>query len=175
MIKRYSVTIDGRTRAVEIEDVGHTTRVIVDGREKLLDARSLGDGIWSLVDGRDARLLQIDGAPAKMTVEISHPDGEPRLCAAEVSEAGPAAAVVRNQTGNAAPWILRATIPGRLVKVLVKTGERVAMGQALLVLEAMKMENELHAPREGVVVAVHATEGIAVEAGQDLVSLSLNR
>jgi biotin carboxyl carrier protein len=173
MIKRYAVTIDGRTLAVEIEDLEDKTRVTVDGRPRDLDVRS-GGGVWSLVDGRDARLLQIDGSAAKMTVEVSHPDGEPRVCAVEVAEAGPRAAAIRNHTGDAAPWTLRASIPGRLVKVLVKTGERVAMGQALLVLEAMKMENELHAVHAGVVVAVHAAEGVAVEAGQDLVSLSLN-
>jgi biotin carboxyl carrier protein len=60
-------------------------------------------------------------------------------------------------------------MPGRVVKVLARAGERVAAGQAVVVVEAMKMENELRVPRAGTVREVRCTEGAAVEAGQDLV------
>ena len=60
---------------------------------------------------------------------------------------------------------------GTIVKVLVEVGQEVAEGEAVVVLEAMKMENELRAPRSGVVQAVHVDAGDAVEAGALLVSI----
>ncbi len=171
MICRYAVTIDGRTRAVELDDLDTVVRIVVDGQERRLDARALGGGIWSLLDGVGARLIQIDGAGPKFSVEVSHPDGEPRITVAEVSDARPGTAPVGARPHDAGPLTLRAPIPGRLVKVLVRAGESVKAGQTLLVLEAMKMENELRAPRTGVVATVNATEGAVVETGQDLISL----
>ena len=64
---------------------------------------------------------------------------------------------------------MRSPIPGRLIKLLVKAGDAVTAGQTMVVLEAMKMENELAAPRAGRVAEVRCAEGAAVEAGQDLV------
>ncbi len=63
---------------------------------------------------------------------------------------------------------VRAQMPGRVVQVLVRPGDRVAVGQGLVILEAMKMENEVKARREGVVHAVHVTAGDRVETGADL-------
>jgi biotin carboxyl carrier protein len=60
-------------------------------------------------------------------------------------------------------------MPGRVVKVLVKIGDRVKAGQGLVVIEAMKMENELRAARDGKVVDVRAREATSVEAGALLV------
>jgi biotin carboxyl carrier protein len=56
-------------------------------------------------------------------------------------------------------------MPGKVVKVLVKLGDEVKEGQGLVVVEAMKMENELRAARSGRVAEVHAREGALVEAG----------
>jgi biotin carboxyl carrier protein len=60
-------------------------------------------------------------------------------------------------------------MPGRVIKLLVAPGAEVAEGQSLLILEAMKMQNEIRAPRAGVVAALPAAEGAAVESGQPLV------
>jgi biotin carboxyl carrier protein len=64
---------------------------------------------------------------------------------------------------------LRAVIPGRVVSVAVAQGDTVTAGQPLLVLEAMKMQNELRAPRDGSVSRVVATAGTTVELGDVLV------
>ncbi len=64
---------------------------------------------------------------------------------------------------------VRAQMPGRVVRVLVRPGEHVAVGQGLVILEAMKMENEVKARRDGVVSAVRVAEGDRVETGADLV------
>ena len=60
-------------------------------------------------------------------------------------------------------------MPGRIVKVLVKAGDAVAASQGLVVVEAMKMENELRSPRAGTVTEVRVTEGALVEANAVLI------
>jgi biotin carboxyl carrier protein len=62
-------------------------------------------------------------------------------------------------------------MPGRIVKVLVKPGDTVSARQGLVVVEAMKMENELRAPKDGRVVDVRIKEGMSVEANAVLVTL----
>jgi biotin carboxyl carrier protein len=62
-------------------------------------------------------------------------------------------------------------LPGKVVAVKVKAGSTVKKGQVLVVLEAMKMENEIVAPRDGTVKEVYVSEGASVNVGQPLVSL----
>ena len=62
-------------------------------------------------------------------------------------------------------------MPGRVVKVLVNAGDTVAAHQGLVVVEAMKMENELRAPRAGRVTRVNVVDGMSVEANAVLVTL----
>ncbi len=64
---------------------------------------------------------------------------------------------------------IRAQMPGKIVKVLVSVGEQVAAEESLVIIEAMKMENELQSPIDGVVAAVEVSEGVAVETGALLV------
>jgi biotin carboxyl carrier protein len=73
---------------------------------------------------------------------------------------------------SAGPLEISAPMPGRVVKVLVRQGEEVAAGQGLLVIEAMKMQNELRAPRAGCVECIHAAEGEGVETGAPLLRLA---
>ena len=169
---RYDVTIDGRARALELVDTDNAkVRVTIDGQERVVDARALGGGLWSILDGTTVRLLQVSGAGPKVTVEVGSPDGEARTVVAEVAATRAEAAGSAAAAADGGPANLQAPIPGRLVKILVKPGDKVSAGQALLVLEAMKMENEVRAPRAGTVKVVHVGEGVAVETGQVLVAL----
>ena len=68
--------------------------------------------------------------------------------------------------------LVKAVMPGMVVKILVSPGQSVAQGTPLLVLEAMKMQNEITAPSDGIVSSLHVAEGEAVSAGAKLVSLS---
>ena len=73
--------------------------------------------------------------------------------------------------GSGAPLDIRAIIPGRVAAIAVAVGDEVRAGQPLLVVEAMKMQNELRAPRDGVVRSVGAAAGGTVEIGDVLVVL----
>ena len=64
---------------------------------------------------------------------------------------------------------MRAPMPGRVLRVLVNAGDPVTARQGVVVVEAMKMENELVSPRDGRVREIHVTEGVSVEAGRLLV------
>src|SRR5690606_16906297 len=67
---------------------------------------------------------------------------------------------------------VKAPMPGRVVKTLVTAGDEVTVGQTLVILEAMKMENEVQSPAPGIVVSVAVSSGEAVEAGQRLLELA---
>ena len=118
-------------------------------------------------------MARVDGTGGKVVVAVRRPGGEPVVVGAEVTDAARAriAAPARAAGDAKVPVTVRSPIPGRVVKVLVKVGDTVQSGQTVVVLEAMKMENELRAPRAGQVLEVRCTEGAAVEAGQDLVRM----
>lgn len=96
--------------------------------------------------------------------------------------AAPAAPVAKPATAKPAPaaqpaaapagaTTIEAPMPGNIWKVEVKEGQAVKAGDVLIILEAMKMENEILAPNDGVVASIHVAEGAAVNGGDVLVSL----
>jgi len=103
------------------------------------------------------RIAYVNG----LAVPVSILDPRERL----VHKRGAAAA-------EAGPRSIVSPMPGRIVKVLVREGDTVAAQQGLVVVEAMKMENELRAPRAGQVTAVKVVEGMSVEASAVLVTLA---
>ena len=70
-------------------------------------------------------------------------------------------------SGNA----VTAPMPGKILRILVNEGEKVKVGQGLLVLEAMKMENEIPAPKDDVIIKILVNEGETVDTGQPLIEL----
>jgi biotin carboxyl carrier protein len=172
MTRRYSVKVGGKERVVDLDGDGEALRIVVDGRPLGAEARALGGGLWAFREGEAQTLAWVDGENAKLMVEVRRPGGDPVVVSTEIADprAAQAAALGRRAGGSSgAPVIVRSPIPGRVVKLLVRPGDRVTAGQATVVLEAMKMENELRAPRAGTVHEVRCAEGAAVEAGQDLI------
>jgi biotin carboxyl carrier protein len=169
--RRLAVKIDGKERIVEIDDADGSVRV--DGQAVGIEVRAAEPGIWILRRGSEQTVAEVDGRGGKLAVEIRPPGRDALVIAAEVTDArrGTVVATARSAAG-AAPVTVRSPIPGRLIKLLVKAGDTVAAGQTVVVLEAMKMEIELAAPRGGRVAEIRCAEGAAVEAGQDLVIVS---
>ena len=94
-------------------------------------------------------------------VEIEEMTGAP----AAAPVAAPAAAAAPTPVAGGAGESINATMPGNILAVNVAAGDTVKKGQVLMVLEAMKMENEIMAPRDGKVTAVAVAKGAAVESG----------
>jgi biotin carboxyl carrier protein len=178
VLRRFSVKLGGKERIVElgVGDDGRQ-RFVVDGVERALELSAVGDGAWLVRDGVAQTLAYVDGGmdAAKIGVSIRRPGADPVVVAVEVTEARSAAvAALVSQTQRATgagPATVKAPMPGRLVKVLVRAGQRVAAGQPVVVVEAMKMENELRSPKDGRVVEVWVVEGQAVEGGARLAAI----
>jgi len=143
--------------------------VIVDGTRVAGHAVPLRPGVWSFVL-EDDRQIEVSLEP--------HADGTLRAWfgsavlafdlvdeLAALAQAG--SAHRRTKKGNVVP----AAMPGRVLRIVVGPGEVVTAGQPLLVLEAMKMENEVKSPRDGTVDSIAVAAGQAVSAGDVLVKL----
>jgi biotin carboxyl carrier protein len=173
MIHKYSVEISGGEREVSVEKLdGNRVRVIHGDKSRVYEAvRVAGSArasTWSLVPeggGRQA-LVDVDGVAPDLTVTVDNQSVPIKLTSARAKVAGRAAAPARS-----GPSAVLSPMPGKVVKVLVAVGDEVKAGQGVMVVEAMKMENELKAPRDGKVKAVAVKEGQPVEAGQSLVTL----
>jgi biotin carboxyl carrier protein len=173
MIHRYSVEHGGAEQEVTVEKLdGGRYRVGYGGSTRVVDARRVAGGgraaTWSLVPegGGRAALVDVDGALPDVTVTAYGVSLPLKVADARRKLAG---VVTRPQSGG--PLSVKSPMPGKVVKVLVRAGGEVKAGQGIVVVEAMKMENELKAPRDGKVKEVQVKEGQAVEAGQTLATL----
>ncbi len=161
---RYYVTLDDRT--FEVDLTGDVPRV--DGEEV--------NAAVNNVPGTPTRLLLVDGRSHTLVARRDHADGwdlyldGERFTADVVDERTRA---IREMTGQAAgdtgPKPVRAPMPGLVVRVSVEEGDRVEAGQSVVIVEAMKMENDLKAESGGVVATVRVAAGEAVDKGAVLV------
>ena len=128
---------------------------------------------WSMLVGTASYEIAFDPAPGGDL--IVHVNGVAVLLTVIESDSPKpwAKAARRGRRGDvdSSPRAIVAPMPGRIVRVLVKPEEAVAARQPLVVVEAMKMENELRAPRAGTVAEVRVAEGASVEANTVLVVL----
>ena len=173
MIHKFTIDVQGQGREVAVEaQGGGRYRITHDGRSRVVDARKVQGGgraaTWSIVDdgGGRAQLVDVDGVAPDLTVSVGGVTLPLKLTDARAKVASAAA-----PTARSGPLAVRSPMPGKVVKVLVKAGDEVKAGAPVVVIEAMKMENELRAPRDGKVKEVSAKEGQTVEAGQALATL----
>ncbi len=169
----YDVEIDGRIRKVVLERAGDRFRVSVNGRAHVLDVRRPDPDSLSLLvpDEASGRTVSWDVGIGEGPAGdlIVHVNGTPVRARVDVAR-GAWAKRRGDETGGAAgPARIKAPMPGKVVRVLVVPGDPVVARQGLVVVEAMKMENELRSPKDGRVKEVTVTEGTSVEAGAVLV------
>jgi biotin carboxyl carrier protein len=168
IIMNFDIEVNGRQHAVKIERAGSRYRIESDGRVDVVDVARVDRSTMSIV---------VEGE-RDWSYEVSLTDGrepgeiEVHLRAGVVQTRVVAAGDRRRRRGGdglgaaAGPQRVIAPMPGKIVKVLVKAGDEVAARQGLVVIEAMKMENELRAVRAGQVKDVHVVDGDLVEAGR---------
>ncbi len=164
---KYVVTLAGRT----VEVVVDGGQVSVDGeRLEAHLARVPDTPLYHLLLGGQAVTVAVEhGGRGRWHLAV---DGE-RLAVDAVDERTHTIRQLSAAKGAPlAEGVVAAPMPGLVVRVLVSPGDRVVAGQGLVVLEAMKMENELQAPGAATVRAVRVTAGEAVEKGAALVELA---
>ena len=154
MSREFSLTLDGTTY-----------KVVIDGNSILVNGQPFVVGL------EEDRVL-VDGMPYDVTLEenqvvvggIAYGLSVKGL---EEEKAGPKAAARAVASAGA----VTAIMPGKIIRVLVAEGEQVAEGDVVCILEAMKMENELKAPKDGTVKALHIQSGQDVEMGAVLAEI----
>ncbi len=160
--------VAGKTEPITVER--HQGRYVVEigGVRHEVDTRALGPWVLSLlVEGASHEVAvvrlndgnySVDWRGRSVVVELV----DPLTHLAETS---------RGEGGKQGKKIVKAYMPGRVVEVRVQAGDSVEAGQPMIVLEAMKMQNEIQAERSGLVSRVFVTAGEAVEGGDPLVEV----
>jgi biotin carboxyl carrier protein len=167
----FEVEAAGTRRTIDVRRARDGWAIVVDGRAMWAGVSQVG-ARWSVLYGAagDAVPRSFEAAleRAHRGDQLVHINGR-AVRVGFVDRARRPGAGATSAAGTSASKDVTAPMPGRIVKVLVKVGDQVAANQGLVVVEAMKMENELRARREGIVAAVRVSEGMSVEAGTVLV------
>jgi biotin carboxyl carrier protein len=162
---KYVASVNGKTFEIEINQNG---RVTIDGADRAVDFKALLPPLYSLlVDNAsyealvEERLGQLHVMMLGDLYDVTVTDErEQRLAAASSG--------FQVDQGEIS---IRSPMPGMIVAVPVAAGQEVKAGEALIVLESMKMENQLKAPRDGTVSHIHVTPGERVEQNRLLLTL----
>ena len=165
--RRYHVRRDGdRVVVRHLDDAEPDNGAATSGSETSIDWRRPQPGIYSLLIDHTSYEVFIEDEPDHLAVHLMRSSF--RVRAADIRRHRRATDAVA-----AADGLVRITapIPGRVSRVLVTPGQEVSRGDGVIVVEAMKMENELRAPRDGVVTAVEVEEGQGVEGGALLATI----
>jgi biotin carboxyl carrier protein len=159
----YDVSIDGKNYRLELDRSDGRWRCRLDGREIQMDAVLARRDVLSILLGGKAYEIKRERTPTdthlwvgstRYAVELR----DPRSLRSRRAGAG----------DGAGPRKLVASMPGKVVRVLLPEKSSVEAGQGVLVVEAMKMQNEIKSPKKGIVQRIVASEGAAVSAGDVL-------
>jgi biotin carboxyl carrier protein len=165
---KLTAEIDGEHHALEVRREGSRVFAEIGGRRYELEARATERGAY---------LILLDGRVYECLVEEDHKTAggaskvEVGGRAYEVALFDPRRLRVAGAGGaqNQGRAVVMASIPGKIVRVLIEEGAQVEAGDGLVVVEAMKMQNELKSPKAGTVVELRALSGATVNAGDVLV------
>jgi biotin carboxyl carrier protein len=161
---KLELAINGSHRTVEIEREGTGWRISLDGESIDADALEIAPNIFSILSkGKSYEVRVTPNSTGGLTLQTAHQE-----FAAEVIDPrawrgrrhGALEAEGRQQ--------ILAPMPGKIIRVLVQAGENVQAGQGLIVVEAMKMQNEIRSPKSGTVERLLVKEGQPVNAGEIL-------
>ena len=138
---------DQRYVILSAEATSGVRSLLVDGGQYEVAVRNVGEDRYEVTSSSGVETVQVQD-PLTHLAEATH-----------------------DKVGAGGPQTVAAYMPGRVVTLLAKEGSEVKAGQGVVVLEAMKMENEIQAERDGVVTKLHVEPGQAVEGGDPLFDL----
>ena len=164
---KLSAEVDGQTHALDLQREGARVVATVDGRRYELEARETEGGAFLLlVAGRVYECRVGRGGQPGGASEVQVGDQIFQVALVDPKRLRGARGAGAEASGRAR---VVASMPGKVVRVLAEAGARVEAGDGLVVVEAMKMQNELKSPKTGTVVELHAEPGATVNAGDVLV------
>jgi biotin carboxyl carrier protein len=167
---KIEVSISGKMRVVELarESDSGGWRILLDGQLVDADVAEIAPNIFSVLIGGESHEVKVTPSSSNgaLTLQTAHHEfsAEVRDPRAWRGRRGTIEAEGRQQ--------VVAPMPGKVVRVLVQAGDQVEAGQGLLVVEAMKMQNEVRSPKSGTVERLLAKEGQPVNAGEVLCVVS---
>jgi biotin carboxyl carrier protein len=162
---KYVATLGSTTRLVEVTGTDGRYRFTIDDEVVEVDARLTAQGIYSLIIDGVSHVADVTDRDGRCVVDVG---GEAYTIQVEEQTRY----IIRTKGGAAAgqgTQTLRAPLPGKISHVAVRVGDVVTAGQTLLVIEAMKMENEFKTGAGGTVAEVRVEPGQAVNAGDVLI------
>ncbi|HEY0173915.1 MAG TPA: biotin/lipoyl-containing protein [Pyrinomonadaceae bacterium] len=163
---RLNAEIDGEKVALEVRREGGRVFAEVGGRRYELEARRVGEGEYLLTHGGrvyECRVGAEAGGGGSLRVSVGAREYGVTLTDPKHLRAAGAAGDAHGGRAQ-----IKAPMPGKVVRVLVEMGQAVEAGQPVVVVEAMKMQNELKSPKSGTVVELRAEPGSTVNAGDVL-------
>jgi len=165
----YIATLGEQTHRIEVQELeeDHLYRIIIDGKEITVDGRKLTAHMYSLLVGNQSFTVDVTSKEDNYTVTSAGKSFQLRVS----DERRAARPGEGNSAGREGGKEIRSFMPGKVVEVLVTVGDEVSKDQGMLIIEAMKMENEVRAAAAGKVKEIRVSPGQAVESGELLVML----
>jgi biotin carboxyl carrier protein len=160
----YDIVVDGKTHRLELTKGESTWLCKVDGEEIEVDAALTARDVMSVLVGGKAYEVKRERS---LQGELHLVIGSARY-AVDVQD--PRSLRSRRATGGSetGPRKLTAPMPGKIVRIMVAVGDEVKAGQGIIVMEAMKMQNEMKSPKDGRVQKILTSEGSTVNPGDTL-------
>lgn len=166
---KYYVTIEDRTVEIVLSDTPVERVATIDGVEYTFDLAAVSGGaFFSLMVNNASHEIMVEDTEAGMEIIVG---GQLFHIAVQDEWERRLATIQRRNTTDTGEIVVRAPMPGAVIAVTATIQARVARGEGLVILSAMKMENDIRAPRDGVITVVHVSPGDKVEHGAPLVTL----
>jgi biotin carboxyl carrier protein len=157
---KLEIELNGKPHAVELASTNGKIAASIDGSALEADAIEVANGIYSVIVGGRSFEVRVEKFGEDVRVAINGNEYAIRVSDPRKWQRNRSAAASPEHRQNVV-----APMPGRVVRVLVKAGETLASGQGIVVVEAMKMQNEVRSPKAGKVERLLVKEGQALNAG----------
>ena len=164
----YKAMLGDQTYTISVHELDeHQYKIVIDDEEHIIDGRRLTGHMYSLIVENKSFTVDVAEKDDEYTVAYEGKSFQVGVLDERKARRGGAGA----NLGGAGEKDVCSMMPGKVVELLVQAGDAVEKDQGVIIIEAMKMENEIRAPVAGTVKAVHVEAGQAVESGELLVEL----
>lgn len=161
---RFETYLDDQLRPLEVTEAGSRVTVIASGNSYEADVISISPGQYSILFAGKVFDVHVDN-PREGEFQVAFRDHRVSL---ELIDPRKMKSLRHRHTDSEGEAAIVSPMPGKVVRLLVREGQTVEPGQGLIVIEAMKMQNEMKSPKAGVVKSVNTQEGKTVNAGEEL-------